>query len=68
MSQHPPPIVGTHEIQQMLGVSRSYAAQLVNTKKFPDPWVTIGTTRGWRRADVETWARDAGRELHGLED
>lgn len=56
--------VGTTEIARMLGVSRSYAAQLVNSKGFPDPAVTIGTTRGWRRADVVAWARAAGRELH----
>lgn len=64
MKNDPPGrLVGTEEIRQMLGVSRSYAAQLVNTKGFPDPWVTIGKTRGWRVEDVEKWARDAGREL-----
>lgn len=59
-----PPHVGTAEIAWMLKISRSYAAQLVNSKGFPDPAVTIGITRGWLRADVEAWAQSAGRELH----
>ena len=68
MTTDPPRFVGTSEIGRMLNVHRSYAAQLVNSKGFPDPAVTIGSTRGWLAEDVEAWARGAGRELHGLEE
>jgi predicted DNA-binding transcriptional regulator AlpA len=64
----PPTVVGTREIVRMLRISRSYAAQLVNSKGFPDPTVRIGRTRGWLKTDVEAWARATGRELHDEEE
>jgi len=54
-------LVGLAEIVDLLGVSRSYASQLVNRKGFPDPVADLATGRIWRRTDVEQWARDNGR-------
>lgn len=55
-----PPIVGTHQIQKMLGVSRSRVAQIVSTKGFPDPVTRLGSAQIWLQEDVEAWivARD----------
>lgn len=52
-----PPLVGTHEIQQMLGVTRQRVQQIVSTKGFPDPVVTLseGRSRIWLEADVAAW-------------
>ena len=54
-------LVGTTEIGQMLGVSRQRAAQLAQGEGFPEPVATIAAGRIWMRADVEAWARAAGR-------
>lgn len=61
-------LVGTHQIREMLGVGRSYTAQLVNRKGFPDPVGRLGKAQIWLAEDVEAWARAAGRELHPIEE
>lgn len=58
-----PRVVGTHQIRLMLGVSRSRAAQIVNTKGFPDPFARLGRAWIWLAEDVEGWARAGGREV-----
>ncbi|MHB1599307.1 MAG: DNA-binding protein [Acidimicrobiales bacterium] len=45
----------------MLGVSRQRADQLSRTKGFPDPAADLAHGRVWETADVEQWAREAGR-------
>ncbi|MBO9523406.1 MAG: DNA-binding protein [Nocardioidaceae bacterium] len=59
----PPRVVGTHQIRQMLGVSRSRCAQIVSTKGFPDPFAKLGRAWLWWANDVEAWARAGGREI-----
>jgi prophage regulatory protein len=63
-----PRLVGTPEIREMLGVHRSRVAQLVNTKGFPDPVARSGRRNLWLAADVEAWAKAAGRELHDYDE
>ena len=58
-----PRVVGTHQIRAMLGVSRSRAAQIVNTKGFPDPFARLGRAWIWLADDVEAWAKVADREV-----
>ena len=51
----------------MLGVSRQRVDQLARTEGFPKPTV-LATARIWDRAEVEAWARKAGRmvrPIHG---
>ncbi len=54
-------LVGVHEIAQMLGVSRQRAQQLAATPGCPAPVATLAAGRIYDRADVEAWARAAGR-------
>ena len=63
-----PRLVGTAEISRLLAVHRSRAAQLVNTKGFPDPVARIGRSNAWRSDDVVAWAKAAGRKVHPLDD
>jgi prophage regulatory protein len=57
-------LVGTHQIRDMLGVSRSYAAQIVNRKGFPDPVGRLGKAQIWLADDVEAWAHEHNREVY----
>jgi prophage regulatory protein len=57
----PPDVVGAAEIAALLGVSRQRVDAIARTDpSFPKP-KTLQTGRIWRRADVERWARKAGR-------
>ena len=50
-------LVGMHQIKDMLGVSRSYTAQIVNRKGFPDPVGQLGKAQIWLKEDVEAWIK-----------
>jgi len=54
-------LVGTHEIAEMLSVSRQRAQQIVAHKDFPKPYDVLHMGKVWRRPAVEAWARDHGR-------
>lgn len=56
-----PPLVGAYEIRDMLGVTRQRVQQIVNTKGFPDPVVSLRMGKAWLKADVEAWVRDNRR-------
>lgn len=58
-----PPLVAQAEIAAMLGVSRQRVQQLINGPKFPRPVQELAMGKVWLRADVERWAKDAGRPL-----
>lgn len=61
-------LMGVAEIAVRLGVSRSRAAQIVNSKGFPDPAAHLLMGVIWEASDVEAWiakhrpqlAEDAG--------
>jgi prophage regulatory protein len=54
-------LVGVTEIGRMLDISKQRAHQLAAEPGFPKPAATITAGRVWKRADVEKWARKAGR-------
>jgi predicted DNA-binding transcriptional regulator AlpA len=55
-------LVAVAEIAAMLGVSRQRVYQLLEEDPtFPKPIEQLAVGRIWRRADVEKWARGAGR-------
>lgn len=57
-----PELVAVAEIAQMLGVSKQRVYQLLDEDDtFPAPADQLTVGRIWRRADVEKWARAAGR-------
>lgn len=57
-------VVGMAEIAAMLGVVRSYAYRLAEEDpEFPEPIAHLAAGRVWKRADVERWARAAGRDV-----
>jgi len=60
-------LIGTHEIAQMFGVSRQRAQQITSRKDFPKPYDVLHMGKVWRRAAVETWARDHGRAIADAE-
>jgi prophage regulatory protein len=58
--------MGTGEIRRMLGgISQQRAHQIVNHKDFPQPYAVLDMGKVWKRADVEVWAREHGRVIHG---
>jgi predicted DNA-binding transcriptional regulator AlpA len=54
-------LVGTAEITKLLGVSKQRVDQLARTEGFPKPQAVLAAGRIWRRKDIESWARKAGR-------
>ncbi len=59
-------LASTHEIAELLGVSRQRAFMISQKKGFPDPIAELGadgTIRIWLRSKVLAWADDEGREV-----
>lgn len=56
-----PPIVGLHELAEMLGVTRQRAWQLTKTADFPVPVYRLKAGTFWLLADVKQWAKSHGR-------
>lgn len=56
-------LVGTAQIRDILGVTRSRCAQIVNTKGFPDPVGKLGAAQIWLAEDVEKWAEERAKRL-----
>ena len=54
-------LVGSAEIEDMLGVSRQRVQQLIAQPDFPKPVARLKMGKVWRRSDVEKWARAHGR-------
>lgn len=54
-------LVGVTEIAELLGVSRQRADQLSHSPGFPEPIAELASGRIWLQAQVEKWAREAGR-------
>lgn len=55
-------LVGTHEIAEILGVSRQRVDVLTRSStSFPSPAATIAAGRIWLREEVEEWASATGR-------
>jgi prophage regulatory protein len=50
-------LVASREVQGMLGVSRTRAYQIANSRSFPDPAVVLSVGQIWRTEDVEQWVR-----------
>ncbi|WP_328422993.1 hypothetical protein OG470_10030 [Micromonospora sp. NBC_00389] len=55
MGDIPGPLVGPHELQDLLGVSRTRMRQLIRYPTFPAPFQRLHGTTVWLRADVEAW-------------
>jgi prophage regulatory protein len=51
----PGPLVGPHELQQMLGVGRSRMRQLIRYPSFPAPFQRLHGTTVWLKSEVEAW-------------
>jgi predicted nicotinamide N-methyase len=45
----------------MLGVTRQRVTQLAAASGFPEPVARLAAGPIWKRADIETWARETGR-------
>jgi prophage regulatory protein len=65
MANAPPPIVGTYEIGQMLGLSRQRVQQITSHREFPKPYVVLKAGQFWKRPAVEAWAAAHGRAIAG---
>lgn len=48
-------LMGTHEIAQLLGVSRQRADQLGRQEGFPRPVAELKGGRIWKRTEIERW-------------
>lgn len=57
----PDHLLGQTEIADLLGVSRQRAQQLYKEGKLPVPYDTLAMGPVWLKADIEAWAREAGR-------
>ncbi|MBW4701227.1 AlpA family transcriptional regulator [Micromonospora sp. RL09-050-HVF-A] len=60
-------LVASQEVQEMLGVSRTRAYQITNSKTFPDPAAVLSVGRIWLTEDVERWIRDHRPDLQDRE-
>ncbi|WP_433302148.1 helix-turn-helix transcriptional regulator [Actinoplanes sp. CA-030573] len=49
------PLVGPHEIRDMLGVSRQRVRQLALRSDFPRPVADLAQGKVWVLTDIETW-------------
>lgn len=54
-------LVGVAEIAEMLSLTRQRVNQLARDKDFPKPEAELSAGRIWKRADIEAWAKRAGR-------
>jgi prophage regulatory protein len=61
-------LLASQEIQEMLGVSRTRAYQITNSKSFPDPVAVLSVGRIWRADDVERWIKEHRRDLQDTEE
>nr|MDT0660563.1 AlpA family phage regulatory protein [Micromonospora sp. DSM 115978] len=61
-------LVASQEVQEMLGVSRTRAYQITNSKSFPDPVAVLSVGRIWRTEDVEGWIRKHRPDLQDAEE
>ena len=52
----------------MLGVSRTRAYQITNSKTFPDPVAVLSVGRIWRAEDVERWIKTHRPDLQDSEE
>ena len=48
-------LMGTVEIRQRLGVSKSRVYQIANSKGFPEPVAHVSGVTIWLAKDVEAW-------------
>ncbi len=48
-------LMGPQEIQQRLGLSRQWTAQLIQRKGFPEPIAVLAIGSVWLAQDVEDW-------------
>ncbi|NBE79933.1 AlpA family phage regulatory protein [Micromonospora sp. NEAU-HG-1] len=60
-------LVASQEVQEMLGVSRTRAYQITNSKTFPDPAAVLSVGRIWLAEDVERWIKDHRPDLQDRE-
>ncbi len=67
MANAPPPVMGSYEIGQMLGVGRQRVHQITSRRDFPKPYAVLKMGQIWRRSAVEAWAREHGRANAGSE-
>lgn len=56
-------LVGSWEIQQLLGVGRARTQQIVNRKGFPDPYQTLRMGSVWDAELVEAWIAEHRPEI-----
>lgn len=59
-------LVGTSELQQILGVTRQRIFQLVAGKDFPEPITALRMGQIWDLDAIRGWATRTGRTLHEL--
>lgn len=58
-----PPVVGTHEIAEMLGITRARVNQLARERGFPLPYAQLKAGNVWKRVTIEAWAKANGRTI-----
>lgn len=61
-------LVASQEIQEMLGVSRTRAYQITNSKSFPDPVAVLSVGRIWETEDVERWIKAHRPDIQDTEE
>ncbi|MER7165318.1 AlpA family phage regulatory protein [Micromonospora sp. NPDC000207] len=61
-------LVASQEIQEMLGVSRTRAYQITNSKSFPDPVAVLSVGRIWQTEDVERWIKANRPDIQDTEE
>jgi prophage regulatory protein len=57
-------LMGTHELAELLGVSRQRADQLAREVGFPKPAAELKAGRIWKRSEVKRWHQNRQSTTH----
>jgi len=55
-------LVGAHELEKLLGVSRQRVHQLTRRSDFPAPVAVLGMGKVWHTEDVLAWEKSRIKE------
>lgn len=59
-----PPVVAFKELQQILGLGRTWTNLLVRESAFPRPIAVLGVGKIWSTSDVVAYCQSTGRQIH----
>ena len=59
-----PPVLAFKELQELLGLGRTWTNLLVRDSAFPRPIAVLGVGKIWATSDVVAYCERNGRQVH----